>query len=452
MLEMSMVPAMEQRVTPALLTLTRMLAMPAAELHQLVQHELGDNPALEEIEVADDADMSTDEWLQFLAAQQTSDAPAMPASLGDAGDEATDPWLFIAAPPNVREQLLIDLRVSSPTADHPIARLLVESLDEQGFLPNTAADYARTLNVTTERVVTVLQRLQAIGPTGIATANVQECLLAQLAELRTEGYDYPHAVAVIRDHFDDLAAHRDARIAHQLATTPSDIQAIRQLIQQHCSPYPLQPTFDTTSNRPRYNQPDVAIIHHEDDTYHVEVLHSPRRRLQLNPLYRELVQRASTLDDEEREHVRSYLARARTFLTNLRQRESTLQAIVTAIITYQVGFLREGVRQLQPLTRAEIAAEVGVHESTVSRAASSKIVMLPDGYLMPLSEFFIAARPIQDVLREIVATEPHPLSDSEIATALSEQGFAVARRTVAKYRKHLNILPSHLRHRTSMAK
>lgn len=196
--------------------------------------------------------------------------------------------------------------------------------------------------------------------------------------------------------------------------------------------------------RTRYRTADIAILR-RDDSFVVEVLHSPRRVLRLNPLYQDLARKASSLPDEERAHVQEYIARARVFLTNLRQRESTLQRIGESIVVRQESFLLHGVRHLAPMTRAEIALELGVHESTVSRATADKTALLPNGTLLPMSEFFVAARGVQDVLRELITNEPRPLSDDELARLLGEQGYPIARRTVAKYRDLMKIPPSHLR-------
>jgi RNA polymerase sigma-54 factor len=173
--------------------------------------------------------------------------------------------------------------------------------------------------------------------------------------------------------------------------------------------------------------------------------------LRLNPLYRDLARQAAQLEDDEREHVQEYITRARTFLANLRQRESTLKTISETIVRYQEAFLRHGVRHLVPLTRAEIAAEIGVHESTVSRSTANKVILLPSNDLMAFGEFFRAARPVQDVLRELVENESEPLSDSALAQMLEERGYPIARRTVAKYRDQLQILPSTLRARNHNA-
>jgi RNA polymerase sigma-54 factor len=143
--------------------------------------------------------------------------------------------------------------------------------------------------------------------------------------------------------------------------------------------------------------------------------------------------------------VHDYITRARTFLANLRQRETTLQQISEAVVKYQEEFLRHGVRHQAPLTRAEIAADTGLHESTVSRATNDKTVLLPQGTTMPFSDFFVPSLGVQDILRELIENESSPLSDAELARLLAERGHPIARRTVAKYREQMQILPSTLR-------
>lgn len=444
MLDMSLAPRMEARITPALINFAEMLMLSGAALHQLVQQELGENPALEELEGEDEHPLSEAALLRQL--EPHFDA----GSSSTAPDEAPDRLLLVAAPRSLAEHLLSDVRASLPPHDHPIAALLVESLDEHGFLPDDVPTLAGTLGVEPQRVAAVVQRLQELGPPGIATPNVQACLLAQLEHLAASGISHPHAHAVVRHHLDDLGAHRYQQIARQVRCSPATVEDVRDFVQQHCWPYPAQMVAAAgVGDRPRYTQPDVLITAQQDGSFQAEVLHAPRRMLRLSPLYDDLAQQADKLDEDEREHVRAYVERTRMFLANLHQRHATLQQISTEIIRYQQAFLRQGVRHLLPLTRAEIAAEMGLHESTVSRAIAHKTVVLPNGSLMPFADFFHAARPVQAVLRELVAQETDPLSDSDLARLLTERGYPVARRTVAKYRDQLHILPYHLRSRST---
>ncbi len=446
MFEMSMVPEMSMRVTPALLNLAQLLALPSLDLQQLVQQELAENPALEEIEsyeatCARCGSLVVDGLcIRCASSDAVSDGP--PPSR----EEDVDPLLFVAAPRSLAESLLDDLYVSVPTSEHPIALALVGNLDERGFLADEPEEIAAMLGVALARVLAVLARLRELGPPGIATHNTQECLLAQIDLLAIQGVSCAHARAIVADHYEDLGAGRFKQIARQLHISTEEVDAARAFVRKHLWPFPAQAAMPDASppQRTRYRTADLAIIR-RDNMFVVEVLHSLRRVLRLNPIYQDLAHHAASLPDDERAHVQEYISRARVFLTNLRQRESTLQRIGEAIVERQEAFLLHGVRYLAPMTRAELAAALGVHESTVSRATADKTAIIPNGTLLPMREFFVAARGVQDVLRELITNEPRPLSDDELAHLLGAQGYPIARRTVAKYRDILKIPPSHLR-------
>lgn len=446
MFDMSMMPEMGMRVTPALLNLAQLLSLPSMDLQQLVQQELADNPALDEVETYEQACTRCGSLVIDGLCVNCASSDAVGDSPATRREEEIDPLLFVAAPRSLSETLLGDLYASLPVEDHPIALALVGNLDDRGFLADEIEILADMLGVPLERVQLVLQRLRDLGPPGIATRDTQECLLVQIDMLEAQGVTCPHARAIVKDHFDDLGAGRFKQIARQLRISADEVDAARTFIRRHLWPFPAQAAMPDVAppQRTRYRTADIAIIL-RDESFVVEVLHSPRRVLRLNPLYQDLARKASSLPDDERAHVQEYIARARVFLTNLRQRESTLQRIGEAIVVRQEQFLLHGVRHLAPMTRAEIALELGVHESTVSRATADKTALLPNGTLLPMSEFFVAARGVQDVLRELITQEPRPLSDDELARLLGEQGYPIARRTVAKYRDLMKIPPSHLR-------
>jgi RNA polymerase sigma-54 factor len=446
MFEMSMSAEMEARVTPALLNLAHMLALPATACLQLVEQELTENPALEETEAQELPCQRCGGPIVEGLCLRCSYEPSADEGGPPAGDEATDPLLFVSAPRSLSETLLADLRASLPAEEHFVAEALVGSLDDHGLLPDGFEAVAGSLGIAPERVALALARLREIGPTGIGARDVRECVLIQLDVLEAEGLREPNARRIIELHMDDLAAHRYHKIARALGITTADVSAARAFLQRYTWPYPAQPPLSSAADpdRPRYRLPDVAI-HEQDGAFVVEVLHSPRRVLRINPLYQELSRRASTLEEGDRQHVQEYMARARVFLANLQQRESTLRRVSEAVVGRQEAFLRHGVRHLLPMTRTEIAAEIGVHESTVSRTTSDKVVLLPGGEPMDYSQFFVAARSVQDVLRELIEGEPRPLSDGELAELLAARGYPIARRTVAKYRERMNIMPAHLR-------
>src|SRR5207248_1344664 len=200
--------------------------------------------------------------------------------------------------------------------------------------------------------------------------------------------------------------------------------------------------------RQMYILPDVIITRGQDGL-EVEVVESKRFMLRVSPIYSrlsgELHRPDAGLSPEERKHIQQYVGRAKLFIANINQRRQTLYNITRCLVDKQEEFLQRGVRHLKPLSRAAVAAELGVHESTVSRATAGKYVMTPDGEVIPYSHFFTPSLSIKDVIKEMIEHEATPLNDSQIMERLREKGINIARRTVAKYRMQLDILPSALR-------
>lgn len=446
MFDVMMTPELTTRVTPSVMNLAHLLTLPTLDLFQAVEQELAENPALEEVEASEDpCPICGGPVVGNVCLRCAQDEVRYELSVPDIDDDM-DPFLFVAAPMDFKEMLLADLRATLPASEHLIAETVVGNLDDQGFLNEELTDIAATLNVAVDRVEAVWHQLRKLGPPGIATRNTQECLLDQIAHLAAKGIECPHAAIVIEQYFEELGQRRYRRIASQLHISVDDVEVVLQFIKQRLWPYPVQ-SFQSVGrvpDRTPYRMPDLAILE-EGKSFIVEVLRSPSRMLRINPAYQSLSRRTASLSEEEREHIQKHLTRARSFLTNLRHRESLLQRIGEAIVERQEDFLRYGVRYLNPMTRAEIAAELGVHESTLSRATADKTALLPNRTLTPLSEFFVAARRVQDVLRELITQETTPLNDQELADLLTERGYPIARRTVTKYREQLGILSSHRR-------
>jgi RNA polymerase sigma-54 factor len=451
---MDLLPQQQMRASPALIALNNMLVLSTLELQQLVQQELEENPALEQLE--------SDEALCSRCGRPLSGATCIyclhedlklaEAERDDASvpsDDEFDPLLAIAAPMSLQENLLRDLHITLPASEHPIVDYLVGSLDEQGFLDSSVEEIATMLRVAPEQIERVLRRLQELGPAGVGARNVQECLLLQLDRLERNGLSNPHIRAIIGDYWLDLGEHRYGAIAHALGISYEEVVAARDFMRQHLRPFPLERAGDgSTPRETAFLAPDV-IIRVEGEHLAVEVVESRRFYLRLNPLYQELshaiAQRQQEASNEEREHLNTFVSRARLFLTNMRQRRETIRRIAEYLAERQEAFLRHGVRHLAPLTRAEVAAVIGVHESTVSRATANKFVQVPSREIVPFSTFFTASLSVKDVIAELIANEQAPLTDQEIVATLQQRGFDVARRTVAKYRGQLGILPSTLR-------
>lgn len=455
---MQMTPQMQMKASPALIALNNMLILSTLELQQMIQQELEENPALELNEAQEDLcqrcgrPFSGTTCMNCLQEDlRTMEADRDPYS-GSAEDEEFDPLMLVAAPPSLGETLLRDLRASLSHEDHFIAEYLIGSLDDQGYLEGSLEDIAATLSLDVERVEHVLTKLQDVGPVGVGARDVPECLLLQMRRLKQEGVTHPYVEQIIREHWVDLGEHRYGAIAQALGISYDQVVEARDFIRKYLRPYPLERGSSDGMLSPTqttYLTPDV-IIREEEGKLIAEVVESQRYFLRLNPLYQELARQAARTNEanvtsEEKEHLTQFVGRAQLFLTNLRQRRETIRRIANYLIDRQEPFLRNGVRFLEPLTRAEVAGAIGVHESTVSRATANKHVQLPSHEVIPFSHFFTASLSVKDVLLELVTKEDRPLTDQELVEMLRQRGFDVARRTVAKYRNQLKILPSTLR-------
>lgn len=367
-------------------------------------------------------------------------------------DENDDPMSRVAATIPTGETLMQTLCLSIPAEDARIAEYLVGSLDHHGFLaPSIVDDATAALGCETERVEHALRALQRLDPAGIGARGAQECLLIQLGRLAEAGEPRPLAEILVRDHMRDVAYRRFREVAKRLGLTPKRIEAEWEFIRRTLYPYPAH-GFDasvgalTASASPV--RPDV-VIRAASNGFVAEVVERNRYVMRVNPEYLWARKNLTRLqcDDKERTHIRSHVEKAQTFIAALRQRWDTMQRVSDALIEMQYAFLEDGQSALKPLTRADVARKIGLHESTVSRATDGKYVLLPNGRTASFDDFFDASLPAKKALCDIITEEnpQRPYSDEQLMRMLQRQGIEIARRTIAKYREELQILPSRLR-------
>jgi RNA polymerase sigma-54 factor len=358
----------------------------------------------------------------------------------------------VASEQTLAEKLLMDMGAALPDEDVPIAEYLIGSLDEKGYLAVKLDDVAYELDVDEDRVRAVLRVLQAQEPIGIGARNLRECLSIQIAHLEERGLSQPHALEIVTQFLTELGEHKFSRIAHELKISAEEVSAVWEFVKTKLNPHPAHGFSETNASdrdtRAMYIVPDVVINRGESD-FEVEVVESKRFALRINPMYTRLsadLHRSSgAMSADEKKHVQQYVGRAKLFIANINQRRQTLFNITRCLVDQQHDFLEHGVRHLRPLSRAAIAQHLGVHESTVSRATASKYVMLPNGEVIPYAHFFTPSLSVKDIMKEVIEKEGKPLTDSEIVERLKTKGIHIARRTVAKYRMQLAILPSSLR-------
>lgn len=459
---------MTVRVSPSLIEANHILSLSLQELRQTILGEMNQNPALEIVDhetcrvcgevmvngrcaacSKDDAsDTSTRDDLEFL--YENYSAPTRSSAINDEDD--FDPISLIASEVRMQDSLRADLHAVLPAEDAPLADYLIECLDDNGYLKHSLDSIAQEMDSTPERVEWVLTRLQEVAPVGVGARDLRECLLLQVDYLEQEG-EVPEFVRDIVDcYLDELGLHKYGYIARQLHTTPEKVAEAREFIKEQLTPFPSQdgPIGRTwrSPSRSVFVAPDVVIVEKEGKL-DVEVMEGKQFELRLSPSYlriaTQLELNPNGFTEDERRHIREYVSRTKLFISNVNQRRKTIHRISSCLIELQDGYIRHGVRHLKPLTRAMLADHIGVHESTVSRATAGKFVMLPCRRVVPFSDFFTASLSIKDVIREIITKENRALTDRQIGDKLRDRGIRVARRTVAKYRAELGILPSTLR-------
>ncbi len=466
------------KVTPKQIAANYILQLSSMALQDVINAELQDNPALdlEESQVCP----LCGEPLQgriclncFGLANkpprgdEPESEPLEGASLmqRDDADEEFDPIVRAEAEQTLAEYLSWNVRVMLPSRLHPTAEYLIGNINDSGRLEGvTLEDAARLTKVSVADAERVLKAIMSIEPWGIGARDTRECLLAQMEHLAEVGGPVPpHAREIVAEQFRALGEHKFGDIAQALRMTREEVQEAWDYIKESLNPYPAHgfaagPDGASIGGREVGLRPDVIIFKDEDGQFQVDVIESRRFTLRVNPVYRQLVAQVQAarrdgtdspqMSDQDRQHVRDYVTRAKFFIDNINQRRQTVARITAVIVECQHDFLESGIQSLRPLTRAEVGERIGMHESTVSRATAGKFVLIPSGQVVAFAVFFTASLGVKDVIRQIIENEDRsrPYSDQEIVEKLrNDNGIRLARRTVAKYREELQILPARLR-------
>lgn len=467
-------PVQVQRASPQLVAANHILALSSAELQSLINKEMAENPALEMEEnpvcptcgrALQGAICPNCMSLSSPSSQQVSDRDDFldeatfwqsQGASGSSDEEEFDPTTHVPAQMSLAEHLTLSLQAQLPSEDAQMIEYLVGNLDDDGLLRCTVDEVIGLFGVSLERVERAVMHLQAMEPIGVGARDVRECLLIQLKYVEAQGLYQPYAFEIIDRYLTQLSEHKYGQIAAQLGITSEQVHQVSEFIKRNLNPFPargyLGLSLGDSNERTGHVMPDVIISRrqiHGGYAYDVEVVESKRFYLHVSSsysqLYGEVSGRHSFLTEDERRHIQQYVSRAKLFIANINQRRQTLYKITRCLVDLQKEFLDQGIRHLRPLTRARVAAELGMHESTVSRATASKFVMLPNREVIPFSNFFVANLSVKDVIKDLIGHELTPLTDQELADMLCERGIQVARRTVAKYREQLGILPSSLR-------
>ncbi len=460
-------PSLRPLTTAHLAQTMTLLNQTVGELYEQIQQELT-NPALELVEerrcptcqrplpasggcplCSRPASMNPEEPVVFVSPREDF------YSSTQSGEEYYPDEPLSAAvdelPVYVLKQIALDLE----NEDQKIAAYLLTHLDEDGFLTIPLVDVARYFHVLPSRIEKLQRVIQRADPVGVGSYTPQQAMLVQL-EVLAESSPVPELAAqIVSEAWELLSRRQIAEMARLFKVPQPRIQEAIRFISENLNPFPGRAHWgDVRQPGPKsgdvYYYPDIIINYLNDSPDNplvVEIVLPLRGFLRINAMFRQAVRQAQ---DETKVGMKNDLERAALFVKCLQQRNHTMQRLMTRVVTLQRDYIIHGERHIKPLTRASIAEELEVHESTISRAVSNKTVQLPNRRIIPLSSFFDRSLNVRTAMRDLISQEKKPLSDSQLAKLLSQQGYDVARRTVAKYRAMEGILPAHLRRVTQV--
>jgi RNA polymerase sigma-54 factor len=429
------------------------LELSQLELENAINTELMENPALEKLEDFEEA-ISLEEIYRAVAPCELKPSGGdheLRRSLPNDSEQDVD-WLDLASSDDsLWDHLLAQLRITLPERMTPLMVYLVGSINDRGYLTCTVEEAALDCGASLEDAETVLMALKNCEPAGVGACDLRECLILQLRDALTDAEKL--ARVMLRRNWDDLVARNTRAIQRSYGLPESLVQEAFDVILS-LNPFPGEGFISNAaagSNRdkPFSTKPDVVIIM-DQAGFIVEVPGPNQICLRVNPAYekrrKEVGQKLA--DAAEKRHLTEFCDRAHRFLDALTQRRIQLARIGRYLVEFQSGFVRTGESMfLVPLTRTQMAKDLGVHESTISRATNGKFVQLVTGDVVSFDLFFKPALRVQKMIEEILATEnpDSPFSDERIAKMLESRGVKVARRTVNKYRDRSKMLSSRMR-------
>ncbi|MCE5203136.1 MAG: RNA polymerase factor sigma-54 [Actinomycetia bacterium] len=458
-------PELRQKVTlsPQVYQGLSILAMPVAELQQVIEAELLQNPVLEVEEFEDDSDVENDEesiddiedereWDEWADAYEDLENLDT-GGPRDPNAEDVDSDEFVGGIQSFDDYLLSQLGMLDVNDDvATAAQAIIGSLDEDGFFTGDLDEIAAIAGVDGRAAQEALEVVQQLDPPGVGARTLAEALLIQADYL---GMTSPLLTSIIEQHLDDIAANHYRKVARAEHVDEAEVRAAVELLKQ-LNPRPAG-AF-SPGPAPGYIVPDVTVRR-----FNGEWLIIPNNEavpvLRVSPRYVRMLREKSGVDEDTRKYLKEKVRQAESFMRNVDRRRDTVSRITQIILEVQSDFFEDGKGDLRPLRLEDVASEIGVHLSTVSRGVTGKYMATPYG-LFELKHFFsggyrtstgmdIAATTVKRRIKDLLENEDpaHPLSDQHLAGMLAEEGVDVARRTVAKYREELGIEPSWARKR-----
>src|SRR3982751_6295475 len=458
--------SLQQVLAPQLQQSLLILQAPLLELRNLVQQEMETNPVLEELADPPSADAPEesetppaednfkeefdklakldDEWRDYMAQSSSYSGPPK-------GGEEKRQFFFDSIPTQetLQQHLMGQLNQNALDGeDRKTAELIIGNIDDNGFLQTTPEEMALNTGIPQEDFENMLTLIQSFHPPGVGARDLRECLLIQLKrEGRQSGLEYK----IVADHMPDLGKRRFPEIARRIGINVEQVQKCANNIAQ-LDPRPGAIFAQAPQN---YVLPDVTV-EKVNGTYQVILNGEQIPHLRISNTYKDIMAQDRN-GSEVKDYIRDKIRSGKFLIKSIHQRQQTISNIAHEIVKRQRDFFEHGSSHLKPMTMVQIADIVGVHETTVSRAISGKYMATPQG-VFEIKYFFtpgyqtatgesMSNTSVKEAILDLVKNEngASPLSDKEIVEILSESGIPIARRTVAKYRPELNILPSNMR-------
>ena len=450
-------------LTPSLQQAIKLLPLTTLELAEVLEQEVMENPLLEEVpqeqpsaeEIAqEEAKAEREDSLKDIDVEKffedylddgdhrrtrSSEVPELPPIENTLTEQ-----------PDLYDHLLWQLHMSvSDELLLEIGDVIIQNVDEDGQLRASVDEIANMGPYPMEEVEKALCIVQRLDPAGVAARDLTECLRLQLKNL---GLEASPTDIMVRDYMKQLQSHQYPEIGRQMGLTPDEVSHHLEIIKR----LDPKPGMKYSPDKSSYVIPDVFVVKEADD-YKIVLNDDGLPKLRISPTYRRMLDGKEAGSEETRNYVKEKLRSALWLLKSVDQRQRTIYKVSESIIRHQRGFLDHGIAHLRPLVLRDVATDIGMHESTVSRVVANKYMHTPRG-VYELRFFFhsgitsnmgeaISSVTIKDKIRKMIEAEDasRPLSDSRIAELLGADGLPLARRTVAKYREELRIPPSNLR-------
>ena len=443
-----------------------LLNMTVEELRQEIERALNENPALVKEEklfcpncrhplsegqicpiCSKPKEISSDEAVVFISPRGDFH-PSKPSSQEDMfADE------ILGSESMSLEEYVLSQIITELEDDEKIpAAYILNQLDEDGFFKENRTEVSSYYHISLEKTDRILNLIHRADPLGVGTSSPEEAIRVQLKILSENGTIPGYFLEIADTDLEQILRKQFRNIAKKHGLSIEKVEEVSEFFSNNLNPFPArahwgtfrQPTDEDSRS---YTNPDVIISYINDDPEMpliVEVIVPSYSNLNISPIYQKAM---NETDKETKEKLKNDFDKANLFIKCIQQRNNTMQRLMEQIIKIQKPFIKKGDEFIKPITRVKISKNLDVHESTISRAVSSKTVQMPDKRIIPLATFFDRSLGVRAVLKEIIESEDrnNPYSDSELVSELKKRGHKIARRTVAKYRSMEGILAAHQR-------